>query len=120
MKPDEKRAPAAAAHEPAAGDSERRLVEIWERTFDRRPIGVDDSFSDLGGDSLLAIELFLQIEEEFGERMPFDVLLEAPTIRSMSRLLEQVGRNELFSVGDAASRRARVRRCFACRASVAA
>jgi thioesterase domain-containing protein/acyl carrier protein len=78
---------AAPFNEPAASDFERRLVQIWERTFDRRPIGVEDSFSDLGGDSLLAIELLIQIEEEFGERMPFDVLLEAPTIRSMSRLL---------------------------------
>jgi thioesterase domain-containing protein/acyl carrier protein len=79
--------PEAACCEPPVNDIERRLIQIWEQSFQRSPIGVEETFFDLGGDSLLAVEIFIQIEEEFGERMAFDSLLEAPTIRSVARLL---------------------------------
>ena len=38
------------------------LTNIWERTLKITGIGVADNFFDLGGDSLLALDLFLEIE----------------------------------------------------------
>ena len=43
-----------------------QLIPIWERVLQRAPIGVDDNFFDLGGDSLLAVNLFFEIEQTFG------------------------------------------------------
>ena len=41
----------------ARDDTEKRLVEIWERVLGVRPIGVHHRFFDLGGHSLLAVRL---------------------------------------------------------------
>ena len=99
---------ARPSYEPPTSDAERRLVEIWQCSFARQPIGLEDSFFDLGGDSLLAVELCIRIEAEFGQRMAFDVLLEAPTIRALVRLLgcrEKAGHARLVPLRAEGSRR---------------
>jgi thioesterase domain-containing protein/acyl carrier protein len=68
----------------AKDDMQSRLVELWEETFALRPIGVDQDFFELGGDSLLAARLFIQIEKTFQIDLPLAALLEAPTIRQLA------------------------------------
>lgn len=68
---------------------ERRLVTIWETLFARAPISCDDDFFALGGDSLLAALLALEIEEHLQCSLPPTALLEAPTISALARLLER-------------------------------
>ena len=68
-------------------DMQSRLVELWEATFGVRPIGVDQDFFELGGDSLLAARLFTQIEEAFQMDLPLAALLEAPTIRQLAGII---------------------------------
>ena len=65
-------------------DVQSRLVELWEAAFRTRPIGVDQDFFELGGDSLLAARLFAQIERAFQMDLPLAALLEAPTIRQLA------------------------------------
>ncbi|SRR6266496_698886 len=63
-----------------------RLVELWRAAFGM-PIGVDENFFELGGDSLLAARLFVQIEKAFQMELPLAVLLEAPTIRQLAGII---------------------------------
>jgi thioesterase domain-containing protein/acyl carrier protein len=65
-------------------NAQSRLVELWEATLGVRPIGVDQDFFELGGDSLLAARLFIQIEKTFQINLPLAALLEAPTIRQLA------------------------------------
>lgn len=65
-------------------DVQSRLVELWEAAFRIRPIGLDQDFFELGGDSLLAARLFTQIEKAFQMDLPLAALLEAPTIRQLA------------------------------------
>jgi thioesterase domain-containing protein/acyl carrier protein len=65
-------------------DVQSRLVELWEAAFGIQPIGVDQDFFELGGDSLLAARLFTQIEKAFQIDLPLAALLEAPTIRQLA------------------------------------
>ena len=44
-------------------DTERRLAAAWETVLGRRPIGTRDNFFHHGGDSLLAVRLIREIEE---------------------------------------------------------
>ena len=44
------------------------LTPIWERVLQRPAIRQEDNFFDLGGDSLLAVELFTEIERVSGPR----------------------------------------------------
>lgn len=65
-----------------------QLIPIWERVLQRAPIGVDDNFFDLGGDSLLAVNLFFEIEQTFGREMPPVTIYLAPTIAALAARLE--------------------------------
>jgi acyl-CoA synthetase (AMP-forming)/AMP-acid ligase II/lauroyl/myristoyl acyltransferase len=49
---------------------EMRLCGFWSGLLRISPIGVNDSFYDLGGDSLLVLTMSLTIEEEFHRAIP--------------------------------------------------
>lgn len=65
-------------------DFELRLTAIWEAAFGIRPIGLEQDFFELGGDSLLAARLFVEIEKTFKVPLPLAALLHAPTIRQLA------------------------------------
>ncbi|MGE5101629.1 MAG: non-ribosomal peptide synthetase [Deltaproteobacteria bacterium] len=67
---------------------EQQLAEIWEEVFELSPIGVDDSFWDLGGHSMLAVKLMSRITKAFGKRVPLNTLFEAPTVAQLSKHIE--------------------------------
>jgi thioesterase domain-containing protein/acyl carrier protein len=71
---------------------ELRLTQIWEALLNVYPIGVEDSFFDLGGDSLSAIDLMLTVEKEFQCRLPITALIQSPTIAALATLLRQDGK----------------------------
>ena len=66
---------------------EYRLLKIWEEVLSISPIGMDDDFFDLGGDSLQSILLLASIEGAFNQRLPVGVLYEAPTIARLAARL---------------------------------
>jgi len=63
------------------------LTKSWEKVLEVRPIGVRDNFFDLGGDSLLGVRLFAQIEKVCGKRLPLATLFQAPTVEQLVSLL---------------------------------
>src|SRR5262249_52275523 len=63
-----------------ASEIEKALVEIWERILGVSPIGTHDKFVELGGHSLVAIQLITQIRERFGIDFPPKRLFESPTV----------------------------------------
>ncbi len=72
----------------AARDAlELELERIWEHVLDVRPVGVTDSFFDLGGHSLSAVQLMDEIERRFGQRLAPAKLFEAPTIERLAGVL---------------------------------
>ena len=82
--------PTAGATLPAAADAlEDRLVTIWEKSLARRPIGVDDNFFALNGNSLKAVRLCDRVWRETGHRVPPAILLESPTIATFAARLRQ-------------------------------
>jgi hypothetical protein len=66
-------------------DTEFRLAEIWRTVLSMDCVGVEDDYTDLGGDSYLAAVMFAMIEEVFGVRLPMATLIEAPTIAAFAR-----------------------------------
>jgi hypothetical protein len=59
----------------AASETERRLLALWQATLDVEGLGVLDDFFDLGGDSFMAVRLFMAIEEAFGASRRDDILI---------------------------------------------
>jgi acyl transferase domain-containing protein/thioesterase domain-containing protein len=68
---------------------ERTLAGFWEELLGVAHIGVEDSFFDLGGHSLIAVRLFAMIKKAFRADFPISVLFEAPTIRKIASLVEE-------------------------------
>ena len=67
---------------------QRQLISIWERLLDIQGIGIDDHYFDLGGHSILALQLFTEIEHLTGIRLPLATLFKAPTIRQLVLTLQ--------------------------------
>ncbi|MDH3942579.1 MAG: AMP-binding protein [Anaerolineae bacterium] len=71
------------------GKIESKLAAIWEQVLGIKPVGVVDNFFDLGGDSLLAAQLFVEIEKEFGRKLPLSILYQASNVREQASILQQ-------------------------------
>lgn len=69
------------------GEVERRLAAVWSEVLDVRPVGVHDSFFDLGGDSLTAIQAVTRIRQDFGLDLPLPGFFDAPTIADTAATL---------------------------------
>ncbi|WP_394791866.1 amino acid adenylation domain-containing protein [Rhodoferax sp.] len=80
---------AAAARSLRAADRkfEPELLAIWQQVLDTRPLGVHDNFFDLGGDSLAAVTMLVDIEKLVGRRVPMYLITEYPTIESLAQAL---------------------------------
>ncbi|MGH7914386.1 MAG: AMP-binding protein [Candidatus Binataceae bacterium] len=63
------------------------LAAIWEEVLKLRPVGIRDDFFELGGDSILALELVSQVESVCGRRLPISSLLRAPTVERQAEIL---------------------------------
>src|SRR5579863_3139139 len=70
-----------------ADDTTKQLVRIWQELLGVDSIGVDQNYFDLGGDSVLAVHLFAEIEKAFNVKLPLATLFEAPTIQELARIL---------------------------------
>lgn len=68
-----------------------QLAEIWENLLGIHPIGIQDNFFDLGGNSLLAVRLFSQIEKTLGLNLPLAILLQSSTIEQLTNIIRQQG-----------------------------
>jgi acyl carrier protein len=82
------RQPAADRLVAPASALEARLAEIWREVLKVDRVGVEDSFFDLGGHSLLLAVVHGQLVEALGRPLPLVKLFEHPTIRSLARNLE--------------------------------
>ncbi len=66
---------------------ELKLAQIWSKLFNIYPIGVTHNFFELGGDSLLAVRLMSQIQQQFQRNLPLATLFTSPTIEQLAPLL---------------------------------
>jgi amino acid adenylation domain-containing protein len=66
---------------------ELELVKIWEDLLHLSPIATDESFFEIGGHSLLAVQMMAQIEKRLGCPLPLATLYRSPTIGGLAQLL---------------------------------
>jgi acyl transferase domain-containing protein/SAM-dependent methyltransferase/acyl carrier protein len=72
-------------------DLERTVAGTWQTVLGIDRVGVDDSFFDLGGESLLAMQLVTRLREELGVALSVRRFFDAgdPTVRGLVRVIEQ-------------------------------
>ncbi|MEO7530672.1 MAG: alpha/beta fold hydrolase, partial [Sediminibacterium sp.] len=71
-------------------EMEKLVAQIWAEALDVEEVGIDEDFFDLGGHSLIAVEMMAKLEKETGKHLPIAALFEASTVRKLSHFL-QVG-----------------------------
>ncbi|MEU9144231.1 amino acid adenylation domain-containing protein [Streptomyces sp. NPDC048349] len=64
------------------------LLEIWQELFAPLPIGLDDDFLDLGGDSLSVMDLLSRVERRLGVQLEVSDPYTDRTIRSLALVIE--------------------------------
>lgn len=81
-------APAGDRQEPR-NETERRIAAIWQDLLAHGNFGVEDSFFDMGGHSMLAVRMARQLEAEFERPFRLDMIFEEPTVAGLARRVEQ-------------------------------
>ena len=69
-------------------DTEKKLASIWSYVINIMNPDIYDNFFDIGGHSLLAVELFAKIKESFGIELPLAELFKFPTIHELARRID--------------------------------
>jgi amino acid adenylation domain-containing protein len=73
----------SVAYEPPAQPREAALAGLWAEVLELDAVGVLDDFFDLGGDSLLAVELVARAESELGMELALEDLFDRPSVRGV-------------------------------------
>ena len=75
---------------------ETALCESWAEAFGFDRVGVHDSFFDLGGDSLRAMQILVRVKQTFGCTLAVRDLLEAGTVAEFAAVIRDAsGRAEV-------------------------
>jgi thioesterase domain-containing protein len=69
------------------------VMQLWRNLLQCDSIGLDDDFFVKGGDSLVAVQMRLAVEQLIGRVLPDTILLEAPTVRRFVKAVTEC--NEL-------------------------
>ena len=92
--PDLKREKVARQEKPE-NSTEEKLLRIWSDVLKVKDdeIGVNDSFFDVGGHSLRALNIVTKIQSEFGLSMTLHEIFNHSTIKSLGKRIQTLGNN---------------------------
>jgi acyl carrier protein len=84
-------APRRAVRAPAvpATDLELRIARIWSEALNRPAVGRDESFFELGGNSMRAFRLIALVNDQLGTQVGPRELYENPTVAGMATAISR-------------------------------
>ncbi len=69
-------------------ETEGLIADIWAEYLGMEAVGINDNFFDIGGHSIIAVQIMTRIEKETGIRLPLSCLFEYPTVSRVAELLK--------------------------------
>ncbi len=78
-----------AEHVAPRNDMERAVSAIWAKALGVAEIGVHDNFFDLGGHSIMGIQVLAHVEQHLGYKLSLSSLFQAPTVASFTALIKK-------------------------------
>ncbi|WP_311315048.1 non-ribosomal peptide synthetase [Streptomyces naphthomycinicus] len=84
---------AAPSRRTARNPREAELCRVFAEVLGVDTPGIDDSFFDLGGQSLTSVRLLSRVRTEFGVELPVRALFEAPTVAQFAQRLDEAERS---------------------------
>ncbi|KAA6197506.1 AMP-binding protein, partial [Streptomyces parvus] len=82
--PDGARPELDAAFQAPTNPTQEAISAIWSELLDITPIGIHDDFFQLGGHSMLAIQVISRVNEAFDTDMTLRVIFDSPTITALA------------------------------------
>ncbi|HET9186069.1 MAG TPA: beta-ketoacyl synthase N-terminal-like domain-containing protein, partial [Solirubrobacterales bacterium] len=74
-------------YEAPRGETEAKVVAIWQDVLGVEPVGVHDNFFQLGGHSLLATQILSRVRETFQIDFPLQQLFAFPTAAELGEAI---------------------------------
>lgn len=68
---------------------QKMVYDIWKECFGGKDFGIQDNFFDLGGDSVMTVQVFGKLKEEFTRPMTIVDLFSYPTVETLAGFLSQ-------------------------------
>lgn len=84
---------------PARNQTERRLSEMWSDVLQIEQPGIRENFFDLGGHSLLLIQLHARLKREFNTDIAVVDMFRYPTIEALASYLDRKSDAVLLPLG---------------------
>ena len=81
--------------EAASTPSQLMIESCWKKYLKVSPLGIDDSFFDLGGNSLMAIRILAEINQQVRKKISVVNFFQYPTIRLLGKFIDE--RNDLVT-----------------------
>ncbi|MDQ3827317.1 MAG: condensation domain-containing protein, partial [Actinomycetota bacterium] len=79
-----------AAYVGPRNEVERVVAQIWADVLKVEKVGVEDNFFDLGGDSILTIQVISRLRAALRVEMPLRDVFSNPTVASLAGVIETV------------------------------
>jgi natural product biosynthesis luciferase-like monooxygenase protein len=92
--PDKVAARSTAEYVAPAGELEQSIAEVWAEVLNVSQVGMDDNFFDLGGHSLLTVQMHRRLKELVDRPLALTDLFRFPTIRTLVEFLQGDGGSE--------------------------
>lgn len=69
-------------------ETEKAIAAIWQQVLGIKDIGVDDNFFDLGGDSLIIVQILQELKRDIKADLTINDLLNANTIAELAQVID--------------------------------
>ncbi|MCU6502462.1 condensation domain-containing protein, partial [Rugamonas sp. A1-17] len=94
-------ASASRSYEPPADDTEVALAAIWRALLALDQVGRNDHFFEVGGHSLLAVQLFSRVRRALGVQLRWTELFANPTLAQLAALVRGKEQDTLEAIAAA-------------------
>ncbi|MCC8379638.1 amino acid adenylation domain-containing protein [Xenorhabdus sp. PB30.3] len=82
--------PAPSEERPAGfNDTEYAVFRIWSKILNHSEISLDDNFFQIGGSSLQAARLVIELARQFNQHFMVQTLYEVPNLRQLAKIISQ-------------------------------
>ena len=71
-------------HVPPRGEAMTRMAGLWSEILGVDAVGAEDRFFEIGGHSLLAVEMISRVEREFRTSVPLATIFSHPTLEEFT------------------------------------
>ncbi|MGV2831530.1 amino acid adenylation domain-containing protein [Myxosarcina sp. GI1(2024)] len=79
----------AVTHQAPSSEIERKIAAIWQEALHLEKVGIDENFFDLGGHSLLLLEVNQKLRKSLQQNLSVVEMFKYPTVKSLGQFITQ-------------------------------